>query len=314
MDNFAKKARLLIVDDDPFNIHLLADIFNDNYHIVFATNGKKALEIANKEKLDLILLDVMMPEMDGYAVCKKLKENPVTGKIPIIFVTAHCNSTEEIRALEMGANDFISKPFCPTIIKIRVQNQIDLKQLEEKLTLLAITDGLTGISNRRYFDQKLAEEWNRALRMKQSLVVVMLDVDWFKKYNDYYGHQAGDDCLKQVATLLATSCTRNNDFVARYGGEEFAMILPETHSPLVVMRKLFQALNALAIPHAMSEFGEVTISVGISMRKPNHVTAPSILVGEADEALYTAKHQGRNQAVLFQDMRQIDFNAENTDS
>jgi diguanylate cyclase (GGDEF)-like protein len=150
--------------------------------------------------------------------------------------------------------------------------------------------------------------------MKQSLVVIMLDVDWFKKYNDYYGHQAGDECLKQVANLLALSCTRNNDFVARYGGEEFVMILPETHSPLIVIKKLFQALSQLAMPHAMSEFGEVTISVGISMRLPNHTEIPSVLVREADDALYTAKHQGRNQAVLFQEMCQIDFNAENTDS
>lgn len=294
--------RLLIVDDDPYNIHLLANIFNEDYDISFATNGKKALEIALAEKPDLILLDVIMPEMNGYDVCKELKCNPHTLEIPIIFVTAHSEATEEIRGLEIGAVDYISKPFCPAIVKIRVKNQIDLRQLQEKLTQLAITDGLTGISNRRHFDQKLVTEWNRAVRMKQTLSVVMFDIDWFKNYNDYYGHPIGDECLKQVASLLQESCNRNNDFVARYGGEEFGMILPETESPLVVIKKLFSTLEDLAIPHAMSEFGQVTLSVGISSRIPNHDEHVNDLVHEADEALYTAKHNGRNQAVLFQNM------------
>lgn len=299
MCNIVSHPRLLIVDDDPYNIHLLANIFNEDYDISFATNGKKALELALKEKPDLILLDVVMPEMNGYEVCKQLKDNPDTLEIPIIFVTAHSDATEEIRGLEIGAVDYISKPFSPSIVKIRVQNQIELKLLQDKLMQLATTDGLTRIANRRYFDQKLDEEWNRALRMQQPLTVVMLDVDWFKKYNDYYGHLIGDECLKQVAKLLEESCQRNIDFVARYGGEEFAMILPETLEPLVVMKKVFSTLDALAIPHAMSEYGQITFSAGISTHIPHNNERPSILVRQADEALYMAKHQGRNQAVVF---------------
>ena len=314
MLNIANNPRVLIVDDDPYNIRLLANIFNEGYDISFATNGKKALELALQEKPDLILLDVVMPEMDGYEVCKQLKNNPNTLEIPIIFVTAHSDVTEEIRGLEIGASDFISKPFSPAIVKIRVKNQIDLKKLQENLTQLAITDGLTCISNRRSFDRQLLMEWNRALRVPQSLTVVLLDVDNFKKYNDYYGHPAGDECLKQIAELLTNSCNRNIDFVARYGGEEFAMILPETTSPLVVMKNLFQTLEVLAIPHAMSEFGQVTISAGISIRVPQHDEDPSVLIREADEALYTAKNQGRNQAALFQDGNQVSFNAAKTDS
>ncbi len=314
MLNIANNPRVLIVDDDPYNIRLLANIFNEGYDISFATNGKKALELALQEKPDLILLDVVMPEMDGYEVCKQLKNNPNTLEIPIIFVTAHSDVTEEIRGLEIGASDFISKPFSPAIVKIRVKNQIDLKKLQENLTQLAITDGLTCISNRRSFDRQLLMEWNRALRVPQSLTVVLLDVDNFKKYNDYYGHPAGDECLKQIAELLTNSCNRNIDFVARYGGEEFAMILPETTSPLVVMKNLFQTLEVLAIPHAMSEFGQVTISAGISIRVPQHDEDPSVLIREADEALYTAKNQGRNQAVLFQNGNQVSFNAVKTDS
>lgn len=291
---------LLIVDDDPNSIHLLADIFNQDYDILFATTGKKALEIASQEKPDLILLDVMMPDIDGYEVCKQLKQNPDTLDIPIIFVTAHSNVTEEIHALEMGAADFISKPFAPGIVKLRVKNQIKLRYLQKKLMQLTITDGLTGISNRRNFDQKLFDEWHRAIRMQQSLTVIMIDVDHFKKYNDCYGHQAGDVCLKHVAALLMDSCNRNNDFVARYGGEEFAMILPETTNPSVVIEKLFQILKELAIPHEMSEFGQITLSAGISIRTPNHDENPSVLICEADKALYSAKNLGRNQAVLYE--------------
>ncbi len=291
---------LLIVDDDPNSIHLLADIFNKDYDIFFATTGQKALEIASQEKPSLILLDVIMPEMDGYEVCKQLKQNPDTLDIPIIFVTAHSNVTEEIHALEMGAADFISKPFAPGIVKLRVKNQIKLRYLQKKLMQLTITDGLTGISNRRNFDQKLFDEWHRAIRMQQSLTVIMIDVDHFKKYNDCYGHQAGDVCLKHVAALLMDSCNRNNDFVARYGGEEFAMILPETTNPTVVIEKLFQMLKELAIPHEMSEFGQITLSAGISIRTPNHDENPSVLICEADKALYSAKNLGRNQAVLYE--------------
>lgn len=291
---------LLIVDDDPNSIHLLADIFNKDYDIFFATTGQKALEIASQEKPSLILLDVIMPDIDGYEVCKQLKQNPDTLDIPIIFVTAHSNVTEEIHALEMGAADFISKPFAPGIVKLRVKNQIKLRYLQKKLMQLTITDGLTGISNRRNFDQKLFDEWHRAIRMQQSLTVIMIDVDHFKKYNDCYGHQAGDVCLKHVAALLMDSCNRNNDFVARYGGEEFAMILPETTNPTVVIEKLFQMLKELAIPHEMSEFGQITLSAGISIRTPNHDENPSVLICEADKALYSAKNLGRNQAVLYE--------------
>ncbi len=314
MGDLATHPKLLIVDDDPYSIHLLANIFNGDYEIVFATDGKKALELALQDKPDLILLDVVMPEMSGYDVCKELKGNPITFKIPIIFVTAHSDTAEEIRGLEIGAADYITKPFCPAIVKIRVKNQIALKQLQENLTKLAITDGLTGISNRRCFDQHLLSQWNHALRAKKPLAVAMLDVDWFKKYNDYYGHLMGDECLKQIANILINSCNRNIDFVARYGGEEFAMILPETQTPLVLMTKLFHSLESLAIPHGMSEFGQVTLSVGVSMRIPTYNENPSALVLEADEALYTAKHQGRNQAVLYQASYWVDFNAVKTAS
>lgn len=295
-------SRLLIVDDDPSNIRLLASIFDENYEILFATSGSQALQIAVKEQPDLILLDVIMPGMDGYEVCRLLKADLLTQAIPVIFVTAHSEVKDEILGLEVGAADYISKPFCPAIVKIRVRNQIELKHAREKLTRLVITDGLTNIANRRYFDEQLLHEWHRAHRMNQPLALAMIDVDWFKKYNDHYGHQAGDDCLRQVAMVLTYSAKRDSDFVARYGGEEFALILPTTQNEtaLIVVENICRALSELELPHALSEFGRVTISAGVAVCIPSEYDSAESLVRHADEALYTAKHQGRNQAVLYQ--------------
>ncbi|MBV5300955.1 MAG: diguanylate cyclase [Methylococcales bacterium] len=294
-------ARLLIVDDDPNNVRLLASIFDQDYDILFALNGLEAIDISLRERPDLIILDVMMPDLDGYTVCKTIKNHPHTKDIPIVFLTAHCDAEEEIRGLEMGAADFISKPFYPKIVKIRVSNQIELKYAREKLTKLAITDGLTGIANRRYFDDQLAHEWTRARRLNQTLAIAMIDVDWFKKYNDHYGHQGGDDCLRQVANVLSNVAKRDSDFVARYGGEEFAIILPMTQAEnaLELSKNICLALSNLELPHALSDFGHVTLSVGVAVGCPKQNTTPHNLLVNADKALYTAKEKGRNRAVLF---------------
>ena len=294
-------ARLLIVDDDPNNVRLLASIFDQDYDILFALNGLEAIDISLRERPDLIILDVMMPDLDGYTVCKTIKNHPHTKDIPIVFLTAHCDAEEEIRGLEMGAADFISKPFYPKIVKIRVSNQIELKYAREKLTKLASTDGLTGIANRRYFDDQLAHEWTRARRLNQTLAIAMIDVDWFKKYNDHYGHQGGDDCLRQVANALSNVAKRDSDFVARYGGEEFAIILPMTQAEnaLELSKNICLALSNLELPHALSDFGHVTLSVGVAVGCPKQNTTPHNLLVNADKALYTAKEKGRNRAVLF---------------
>jgi len=294
-------ARLLIVDDDPNNVRLLASIFDQDYDILFALSGLEAIDISLRERPDLIILDVMMPDLDGYTVCKTIKNHPHTKDIPIVFLTAHCDAEEEIRGLEMGAADFISKPFYPKIVKIRVSNQIELKYAREKLTKLAVTDGLTGIANRRYFDDQLAHEWTRARRLNQTLAIAMIDVDWFKKYNDHYGHQGGDDCLRQVANVLSNVAKRDSDFVARYGGEEFAIILPMTQAEnaLELAKNSCLALSNLELPHALSDFGHVTLSVGVAVGCPKQNTTPHNLLINADKALYTAKEKGRNRAVLF---------------
>lgn len=300
--DIARPPRILIVDDDPSNIRVLATVFDNEYEVLFATNGKQALRIAVQERPDVILLDVIMPEMDGYQVCRLLKADLLTKDIPVIFITANSNVEQEILGLEIGAADYISKPFSAAIVKIRVRNQVELRSARDKLVRLAITDGLTGIANRRQFDEQLAHEWHRASRMNQSLAIAMVDVDWFKNYNDYYGHQAGDECLRQVAQVLVSSAKRVSDFVARYGGEEFALILPTTHgqAALTVANNACIGLSQLALPHALSEFGCVTLSAGVAVGVPTvHETAER-LVEHADKALYMAKHQGRNQAILYE--------------
>ncbi len=242
-----------------------------------------------------------MPEMNGYEVCEKLKKDPLTSAIPIIFVTANSNIEEEIYGLEMGAADYISKPFSPAIAKIRVRNQIELKNIRDKLTHLTITDDLTGIANRRFFNAQLAHEWQRAVRSNHPLAIAMIDVDWFKKYNDHYGHQAGDYCLRQVAAVLASVTKREGDVVARYGGEEFAFILPMTNckTALMLAENICKGLSDLELPHTLSEFGKVTLSVGIAADVPTKNETAESLVRRADEALYNAKKQGRNRAVPF---------------
>ncbi|MDD5214024.1 MAG: diguanylate cyclase [Methylococcales bacterium] len=296
------RQRILIVDDDPNNIRALAAIFDNEYHILFATDGKQALRVAMQEKPDVMLLDVMMPEMDGYQVCRLMKSDHLTRDIPIIFITIKSHTDHEILGLEMGAADYICKPFCAAIVKLRVSYQIELKCAREKLLQLAMTDGLTGVANRRKFDEQLTQEWQRATRMRQYLSVVMIDVDWFKNYNDYYGHQAGDDCLREVANLLIRSVKRSSDLVARYGGEEFGLILPMTDGKvaLKIANALCRSLRELNLLHAESNIGRLTLSAGVAVEIPSKNKTAEKLVQHADLALYTAKNQGRNQAVLYE--------------
>jgi diguanylate cyclase (GGDEF)-like protein len=294
--------RILIVDDDPNNIRTLATIFDDEYDILFATDGKQAMRVAMREKPDVILLDIMMPEMDGYQVCRLLKSDHLTCDIPIIFITSKSNPDHEILGLEIGAADYISKPFCSAIVKLRVRNHIELKCAREKLLELSITDGLTGIANRRKFDEQIAVEWQRAKRIHHPVAMIMIDIDFFKNYNDHYGHQIGDNCLREVAGLLKHSVKRGSDFVARYGGEEFALILPMTdgQAALKIANTVCQNLSELALPHASCALKHLTLSAGVAFNIPSKNSAVEELLRHADDALYMAKNSGRNQAVLYE--------------
>ncbi|TXT38814.1 MAG: pleD-1 [Comamonadaceae bacterium] len=296
----AAKPRLLVVDDQPINIQVMHQIFAANYQVFMATDGAQALNFCRTTPPDLVLLDIVMPGMDGFEVCAALKADPSTRDISVIFVTAHTDAAQETRGLELGAVDFISKPVNPAVVRARVHTQLTLKFQSDLLRKLVFLDGLTGVFNRRYFDQQLAIEIARSARAQSPLALVMIDVDFFKRYNDYYGHQAGDDCLCTVAQTLKACLRRPADLVARYGGEEFACILPDTayRDAMVLAQDLEQAVRNNAICHAASDVTNVvTISLGVACHTGPTPTQAATLLALADAQLYQAKHAGRARAL-----------------
>lgn len=299
-----KRGVLLVVDDEPVNISIIAKLFKREYEILAATNGLEAVDIAEKCSPDLVLLDVMMPEMDGYKVCRQLRKNEATKNIPIIFVTAKREMGEEEFGLNLGAIDYITKPFELSIVRARVRNHIELKQKTDLLESLAALDGLTGIPNRRCFDELLENEWWRAMRDQTPLSLIMVDVDFFKPFNDNYGHGSGDDCLKRVAAALLSSLNRPSDIAARIGGDEFAVILPGTDSEgaTMIAEKICIHVEALAIPNVHSPVADqVTVSVGCATLVPSPDCSPEMLMNAADRMLYCAKKAGRNRVAVSAD-------------
>ncbi|MBP2313668.1 diguanylate cyclase [Azospirillum soli] len=292
------RPKILVVDDIPSNVHVLSRILKDDYDIYFATDGDKALELVQTRLPDLVLLDIMMPGMDGYEVCTRIKDDPATRDIPVIFISAKSEVEDETHGLEVGAIDFITKPISPPIVKARVRNHLLLKRQADLLRQLSFLDGLTGIANRRRFDEALLREWRRCARSHTPLSLVMLDVDHFKAYNDHYGHQAGDECLRAIAGVLDEQTKRPGDLVARYGGEEFVCLLPETdgEGALLVAERLREAIARQRLPHAVSPVaGHVTISLGAATARPLTETPSDSLYQAADLLLYEAKRAGRNR-------------------
>lgn len=291
---------ILCIDDDRDMLNLLEKILaGAGYKVITAGDGRQGLIEASNRKPDLILLDVTMPGMDGYEVCRKMKEEEATKDIPIIFITAKQQDADEDKGLQMGAADYVRKPFYPPIVKSRVRTQLDLKSKTDMLERLAAIDGLTNIYNRRKFDETLDLEWKRAMRNKIPLSLIMSDVDHFKGYNDNYGHASGDDCLRSVSQGLKDMLQRPADLLARYGGEEFAVILPETdyNGAIYIATTLVTGIGNLNIPYAHSPVaGHVTISIGVATSIPGkNCETPLQLIEAADSMLYAAKGNGRNQ-------------------
>ncbi len=298
LDSSHGKPKLLVVDDQPINIQVMHQVFGNDYQVFMATSGQQALSICQANPPDLVVLDVVMPGMDGFEVCAQLKSQAATRNIPIIFVTAHTDAAQETYGLSAGAVDFISKPVNPAVVRARVKTHLTLKFQSDLLRKLVFLDGLTGVCNRRYFDQQLSTEWARAKRNNTPLTVIMLDVDHFKRFNDHYGHLAGDDCLRMIAQTLKTCLKRPTDVVARYGGEEFSCILPDTpfDDAMEMARDMEHRVRSLKIPHECSPFdGVVTISVGLAARPLDTAGDVLNLVGLADAQLYAAKQNGRAQ-------------------
>ncbi|MEO5341553.1 MAG: diguanylate cyclase [Magnetococcus sp. MYC-9] len=312
--------RVLVIDDDITAIQLLQKILQEQGRVFFATRGADGLSRAQDNPPDIILLDAEMPDMDGFDVCAALKADARLADVPVIFVTSHSDMASEMRALQLGAVDFISKPFSPPVVKARIRNHLLLKQHMDALHHRAATDGLTGIANRRAFDETLDTEWRRAARRGEPLALLMVDVDYFKRFNDHYGHPAGDDCLRAVAQALVVLARRPGDLAARYGGEEFALLMPNTNreTAMGIAENLCIQVIALEIPHCQSEVAtQVTVSVGVcsllvpcadqpgtSSRCPETEQrfickeGPIAMVQAADRGLYLAKTSGRNRAMF----------------
>jgi diguanylate cyclase (GGDEF)-like protein len=309
---------ILLVDDDPSAIQLMGRILADVGNLRFATNGEDALRLAQDCTPDLVLLDAEMRGMSGYRVLDALKVRPEMVDVPVIFVTSHCEPAFEVSAFEAGAADFIAKPVRAPLVLARVSTQLRVKHMTDQLRYAAATDGLTGVANRRKFDETLEHEWQRARRGGDPMALLLIDVDHFKLYNDRYGHPKGDTSLRMVAKALTGAARRTGDLVARCGGEEFAMLLPQTtrRGAEHVARRALNAVAALEIIHSASTTSRhLSVSIGIACydsecpcwvdtsaevrfigddrRLP--VTAAD-LVMTADRALYGAKRAGRGQS------------------
>lgn len=291
------KHTVLAVDDCPENLDLIKNTLEPFYHVKVALDGHLALQVAETWQPDLILLDIMLDDMDGYEVCRRLKSSERARNIPIIFLTSKVSESDEIRGFRTGCNDYITKPFSPGIVLTRVKTQIQLKVKTDLLEKLASLDALTEIPNRRAFDNALQRQFNLAQRSEIPLSLLIIDIDHFKQYNDYYGHPSGDECLKQVANCLTQNTQRLGDLVARLGGEEFAIMLPNTDNLAASLRaeQYRELVESLKIPHAsFTPYPFVSISVGVASVTAKRWDHLSSLMQAADNALYQAKTQGRN--------------------
>jgi diguanylate cyclase (GGDEF)-like protein len=311
--------KVLIVDDSPTIRAALRGLVEKMGHLVVeAEDGSEALAIYRNDRPDLVLIDVVMPVMDGYDAARQMRESrPPDEWVPIIFLSSKEADQDLDRAIEAGGDDYLVKPVSYVVLnaKIRALQRIestrsklletsrDLAAANRELENLSRQDGLTGIANRRYFDSYLQSEVRRASRDRQPLSLILADVDYFKAYNDYYGHQAGDDCLRQVASALRSVARRPADLAARYGGEEFAVVLPATalDGAVDVAKTLAREIEGLSITHDRSgASNRISLSQGIASLVPTNDTTPESVIELADQALYQAKQQGRSRYVTSQ--------------
>ncbi len=291
--------KILIVDDSSLQAANLRSILEDEYEVSVVQTARDGFEQANSGAFSLILLDVVMPEMDGFTLLKKLQDDVITQSVPVILITSLSDIKSEQRGLMLGAVDYISKPFHPLIVKARVNTHIKLYSYRKQIEHQSMTDQLTGIANRRRHDLYSSRRWNEAIRLKVPFSVCMFDIDHFKKFNDTFGHPAGDKVIASVARTLSSHLQRSTDFLARYGGEEFvAFLMGESpREAFEQVKKIRQAVEALHIPHDSSVSEWVTVSVGGVSVVPRTENAYSSYLKIADNMLYDAKKSGRNRVV-----------------
>ncbi|MCL2081124.1 MAG: diguanylate cyclase [Oscillospiraceae bacterium] len=296
MNETAKKS-ILVVDDENSNIMALSHILSPDYIIYAAKNGQSAIKAVEKHCPDIILLDIIMPEMDGYAVISALKASDKTRNIPVVFITGLTNADDEERGLTLGAADYITKPFSPAIVKLRVRNQIQILDQLHTIERLSMLDQLTELPNRRSFDNRLQAEWGRAARQSEPISILVIDVDKFKIYNDTYGHQQGDVALQAAAKIFEKELKRPGDFAARWGGEEFTVLLPNTSSSgaLEVAEQIRARIENLEILCPDGTATGITVSIGVNTWSHERTGTTNNFISSADEALYKAKEAGRNR-------------------
>ncbi len=291
--------KILIVDDSPLQATQLQTILSDTYDISIAQTGEDGLSMVNKEDFSLILLDVVMPGMDGFTLLKKLQEEIITQSVPVILITSLADATNEQHGLVLGAVDYITKPFNPMVVKARVNTHIKLYNYRRQAEWQSMTDQLTGIANRRKYERYSITKWNEAIRLHVPFSICMFDIDRFKAYNDTFGHPAGDKVISAIAQVAASYLKRNTDFLARYGGEEFVAISMGDRSEQIFayLKKIRQAVEALHIPHDSAIAPWVTVSIGGVTIVPEMGNSYDFYLKVADTMLYDAKKKGRNRVV-----------------
>ena len=291
---------VLVVDDEKQNRDLLTELLKHDCRVILAKNGTQAIDRAHELQPDLILLDVMMPDINGHLVIQSLKHDDATRQIPVIFISALDSPEDEERGLDLGAVDYITKPFHPSIVRKRVRNHLQSVHHRHLLENLAKIDSLTEIANRRRYNEALENEWRRCARSGAPLSLAIIDVDHFKAYNDQLGHAAGDTILRSIATTLHGFMRRPGDLAARYGGEEFILLLPQVDANAAqrIGEDIRASVESLRLHHPDSPVGPyVTISLGGMTTVPTDGQVDPQFFQQADAALYKAKSAGRNRMV-----------------
>jgi len=286
---------ILVVDDTIANLDILVGLLSE-YDVIDTASGREALDIVEEEKVDLILLDIMMPDINGYEVCKKLKSNASTKDIPVVFITAKTDEKSIERAYSVGGSDYVTKPFRPKELLARINRELQLKSYQEELKLLASIDPMTKLYNRRYFNEITKNILEIERRNECELSLMILDIDKFKNINDTYGHHVGDEVIIFVADILRKD-QRESDVVCRYGGEEFVVLLPDTSlkNAVLVAEKIRKRIEEDVVSIGSEESFQTTVSIGVSQVDILNESNIEATLKRADKALYEAKNLGRNR-------------------
>ena len=302
MTDNSKEFTILIADDEKMNVEILGGILSPAYNLLISRNGTRALDLTKEHRPDLILLDVLMPDMSGFDVIARLKEDEATSKIPVIFITGLSGAEDEEKGFLLGAVDYIAKPFVKTIVKARVNTHIKIVDHLRTIESIGLIDPLTKIANRRGFENRLAIEWNRSFREQTPISILLMDLDKFKVYNDTYGHQQGDAALKAFAEIASRTPLRGVDFSARWGGEEFVILLPGTgvEGAVTVAERVRKNVEDRVVLTEDGVETRMTVSIGVNTTLPGVASSTEDFIKKADQALYKAKEMGRNRSFIFE--------------